>query len=77
MSNKPFSIKYDWDDFDDTWKLTDFQKHRIRSRFKREVEETIQGIIDESISDKRKRRSELNAHNDPNNPYRLDLGGEG
>lgn len=77
MSNKPFSIKYDWDDFDDTWKLTDFQKYRIRSRFKREVEETIQGIIDESISDKRKRRAELNSHNDPKDPFNLDLGGEG
>ena len=37
----------------------------------------LQEIINESISDKKGRRSELNAHNDPENPFKLDIGGEG
>ena len=77
MSRKPFTTKYDWDNFDNIWDLTEFQKHRIKSRYKKEVEPFIQSIIDESVKDKNKRRSELDAHNDPSNPFKLELGGEG
>jgi hypothetical protein len=77
MTNRTFYIKYDWGDFNNAWKLTDFQRHRIKARYKRCVKEAIQDIIDESIIDKGERRSELNAHNDPRNPFTLDLGGEG
>ena len=74
---KPFSAGYDWDDFDNTRNLTDFQKYRIKRRYKKEVKGVIQDIINESIQDRKSRRSELNAHSDPNDPYKLDLGGEG
>jgi hypothetical protein len=37
----------------------------------------LQEIINESVLAKKSRRSELNAHNDPNNPFKLDIGGEG
>ena len=77
MSKKPFITKYSWDDFDNTWELTDFQKYRIKRRYKKEVESLIQGIIDDSISDKANRREELDEHNDPHNPFKLDIGGEG
>ena len=77
MNNKPFSIKYGWDDFSNSRKLTDFQRYRIRRRYEKDVKEMIQDIIDESISEKRTRRSELNSHNDPKDPFNLDLGGEG
>jgi hypothetical protein len=76
-NNNTFSIKYNWGDFHNSWRLTDFQRHRIKKHYRKCVKEAIQGIIDESIRDKTARRSELNAHNDPNNPFRLDIGGEG
>ena len=75
--SKPFKTKYDWDDFDNTYSLTDFQKYRIKRQFKRESRNIIQKIINDSITEKKSRRSELNAHNDPSNPFRLDIGGEG
>ena len=77
MVRKPFTTKYNWNDFDNIRDLSEFQKYRIRRRFKREVKEFIQGMIDESMKDKRMRRSELNAHSDPNDPFKLDIGGEG
>jgi hypothetical protein len=73
---KPFSVKYDWDEFDNTWELSAFQKHRIKINFQKEIVGVIQDIINESVKDKKHRRSELNAHNDPENPFKLELGGE-
>ena len=75
--NKQYRPKYNWDEFDNTRSLTDYQKLRIKIRFKRESRKMMQKIINESVSAKRGRRSELNAHNDPNNPFKLDIGGEG
>ena len=42
-----------------------------------EITKFLQKIINESVSYKRGRRSELDAHNDPDNPFKLDIGGEG
>ena len=75
--NKPYRPKYNWNEFDNACNLTDYQKLRIKIRFKRESRKMMQKIINESVSAKRGRRSELNAHNDPNNPFKLDIGGEG
>jgi len=77
IMNKPYRPKYHWDEFDNACSLTDYQKLRIKVRFKRESRNMMQEIINESVSAKKGRRSELNAHNDPNNPFRLDIGGEG
>ena len=77
MNAKPFSTKFDWGEFHNSWKLTDFQKYRIKRRYRKEVKDTIQHLIDQSINDKDHRRDELNSHNDPTDPFRLDLGGEG
>ena len=77
MSSKPFSIKYGWDDFSNSRKLTDFQRYRIKSRYEKAAKEMIQDMIDESVMDKKNRRLELNAHNDPKDPFKLDIGGEG
>ena len=74
---KPFIAKYDWDDFDNTWNLSDFQKYRIKRRYRKEIEGVIQDIIDESVQAKKVRRSELNSHTDPDDPFKLDIGGEG
>jgi hypothetical protein len=76
MSKKPFSARYDWDEFDNTWELSAFQKYRIKIQFKKVIESMIQDIIDESINARQERRSELKAHNDPNDPFKLELGGE-
>ena len=75
--NNPYRPKYYWDEFDNTSKLTNYQKLRIKIRFKRESKIILQEIINESVSAKKGRRAELNAHNDPNNPFKLDIGGEG
>jgi len=75
--NKQYRPKYNWDEFDNTRSLTEYQKLRIKIRFKRESRKMMQKIINESVSAKRGRRSELDAHNDPNNPYSLDIGGQG
>ena len=75
--NKQYRPKYNWDEFDNTRSLTDYQKLRIKIRFKRESRKMMQKIINESISAKKGRRSELDAHNDPNNPFSLDIGGQG
>ena len=77
MQDATFHISYSWDDFDNSWELTDFQKYQVKKRYSNEVEATIQKIINECVKDKSKRRSELNAHNDPDNPFKLELGGEG
>jgi len=76
MSNL-YRPKYYWNEFDNTVSLTDYQKLQIRIRFKRESKNMLQEIINESVYAKQNRRSELNAHNDPNNPFKLDIGGEG
>ena len=75
--DKPFRIKYDWGDFDDTSRLTSYQKHRIKSRYKEEIKSAIQRVIHDSISARENRREELKWNEDPNNPFRLDFGGEG
>ena len=75
--NSPFSVKFNWDDFDNTSKLTSFQKHRIKNGYVSAVRDAIQETIDSSVSDRRNRRNELNAHNNPNDPFKLELGGEG
>ena len=77
IMNKPYRPKYNWNEFDNACSLTDYQKLRIKIRFKRESKNMMQKIINESVSAKKGRRSELNAHNDPNNPFKLDIGGEG
>ena len=73
----PFSARYGWQDLDHVRGLTTFQRRRIKTRFKKELKFFIQKIINESVKDRTERRSELNAHNDPNNPFKLDIGGEG
>ena len=75
--NKPFSIKYNWKDFDNTSSLTPYQKHRIKKRYIQAVEDAIQQTINESVEDRTERRNELEAHSDPKEPFKLDIGGEG
>ena len=77
IMNKPYRPKYNWNEFDNARRLTDYQKLRIKIRFKRESKKMLQEIINESVSAKRGRRSELDAHNDPDNPFNLDIGGQG
>ena len=77
IMNNPYRPKYNWNEFNNTCSLTDYQKLRIKIRFKRESRNMMQEIINESVSAKKGRRSELNAHNDPNNPFKLDIGGQG
>jgi hypothetical protein len=75
--NRPFSIKFNWDDFDNTSELTSFQKYRIKTLYEDRVHAAIQRTINQSVKDKKRRRSELNAHKDMTNPYDLDIGGQG
>ena len=75
--SRPFSIKYNWKDFDNTSDLTSYQKHRIVTRYRRAVEDAIQGTIDQSVEDRAERRVELDAHKDTTNPFDLDIGGQG
>ena len=75
--SRPFTIKYNWNDFDNTSKLTSYQKHRIRKRYEQAVKDAIQKTIDQSIEDRAERRDELEAHINPEEPFRLDIGGEG
>ena len=75
--SKPFSVKYDWKDFDNTSELTSFQKHRIKTLYKDMVKVAIQKTIDQSILARVDRRGELNAHKDTTNPFDLDIGGQG
>ena len=77
IMNKPYRPKYYWNEFNNTSSLTHYQKLRIKIRFKRESKNILQEIINDSVSDKKSRRLELNAHNDPDNPFKLDIGGEG
>tara|TARA_R110002020_G_scaffold103752_3_gene243093 strand:- start:10626 stop:10856 length:231 start_codon:yes stop_codon:yes gene_type:complete len=74
---RTFTNKYNWDDFDNTWGLSAFQKYRIRKHFKQEAKVIMQNLINESVNDKQRRRTDLNAHIDPDDPFKLDLGGEG
>ena len=75
--SKPFSIRYDWNDFDNTSELTSYQKHRIKKRYEHAVKETIQKTINQSVKDRADRRDELDAHSDPEQVFKLDIGGEG
>ena len=75
--NESYRPKYYWGEFDSTCSLTHYQKLRIKIRFKRESKIILQEIINESVSAKKGRRSELDAHNDPDNPFKLDIGGQG
>ena len=75
--SSPFLIKYNWKDFDNTSKLTSYQKHRIKTRYKQAVKEAIQRTIDQSVADRAERRGELDAHSDPEQQFKLDIGGEG
>jgi hypothetical protein len=77
IMNKPYRPKYHWNEFDNASSLTDYQKLRIKVRFKRESKSILQEIINESIAAKKNRRLELDAHNDPDDPFNLDIGGEG
>jgi len=74
---KPFSVKYDWKDFDNTSDLTSFQKHTIRTLYEDRVKAAIQKTINQSVKDRSNRRKELDAHKDMTNPYDLDIGGQG
>ena len=75
--NKPFAIKYNWSDFDNTSKLTSYQKHRIKKQCVNAVREAIQETINQSVEDRADRRSDLNSHIDPDDMFWLDIGGEG
>ena len=73
----PFNLKLRWDDFDNTSRLTSYQKHGIRKRYKKIAKDAIQRAINQSVRDRTDRRSELNAHIDPDDPFCLDIGGQG
>ena len=75
--SRPFSVKFYWDDFDNTSKLTSYQKHRIRKRYGQAVKDAIQKTIDQSVEDRANRRDDLEAHQDPEQGFKLDIGGEG
>ena len=75
--NRPFSIKFNWDDFDNTSELTSFQKYRIKNLYEDMVKTTIQKTINESVKERADRRKELDAHKDITNPFDLDIGGQG
>jgi|TARA_R110000744_G_scaffold272648_1_gene385547 hypothetical protein len=75
--NIPFLIKYRWSDFENTSKLTSYQKHRITKRYEDVVRDAIQKTIDQSVEDRADRRDDLEAHEDPRQTFRLDIGGEG
>ena len=75
--SRPFLIKYGWKDFDNSSSLTSYQKYKIIKRYKQAVKDAIQRTINESIEDHKERRAELDAHRDPEQQFRLDIGGEG
>ena len=75
--SKPFSIRYNWSDFDNTSQLTPYQKHRIKKQCVNAVRNTIQATIDQSIEDRADRRLDLDSHTDPDDMFWLDIGGEG
>jgi hypothetical protein len=70
-------VEYDWKDFDNTTELTSFQKHRIKNISEDMVKTAIQKIINQTVEAREDRREELNAHGDAENPFRLDIGGQG
>ena len=77
----PFKIMYGWRDFKNYNKLSSYQKLQVRKWFSEKefslIHNDIQKKINNTIKDSETRREELNAHNDPSNPFRLDIGGEG
>jgi 23S rRNA-/tRNA-specific pseudouridylate synthase len=77
MKDKPFSLSYDWKDFKYYKKLTPYQKHKIKKEYIAVVEGAIQSVINQSIKDRNERREELESHRNPDDHFRLDIGGEG
>jgi hypothetical protein len=75
--SRPFSVKFNWDDFDNTSELTSFQKYRIKSLYEGRVKIAIQKTINQSVKERADRRKELDAHKDTENPFDLDIGGQG
>ena len=75
--SSPFSVKFNWDDFDNTSELTSFQKHRIKTLYEVRVKTVIQKTINQSVKERIDRRKELDAHKDTANPFDLDIGGQG
>lgn len=75
--SSPFSIKFNWDDFDNTSELTSYQKHRIKTLYEVRVKTVIQKTINQSVEERTDRRKELEAHKDTANPFDLDIGGQG
>jgi|TARA_R110000744_G_scaffold248035_6_gene364490 hypothetical protein len=74
---RPFTIKYNWDDFDNVSALSSYQKYKIKKRCTEEVYNVIQETINQSVEDRAKRRLDLDAHTDAEDPFWLDIGGEG
>ena len=58
-------------------KLTSYQKHRLVEKYEAIVREAVQHAINEMIKERKFRREELDAHMNPDDPFHLDLGGEG
>tara|TARA_R110000765_G_scaffold266144_1_gene365532 strand:+ start:253 stop:483 length:231 start_codon:yes stop_codon:yes gene_type:complete len=75
--SSPFSVKFNWDDFDNTSELTSFQKHRIKTLYEVRVKTVIQKTINQSVKERIDRRKDLDAHKDTANPFDLDIGGQG
>ena len=75
--SSPFSVKFNWDDFDNTSELTSFKKHRIKTLYEVRVKTVIQKTINQSVKERIDRRKELDAHKDTANPFDLDIGGQG
>jgi len=77
----PFKVVYNWRDFQNYNKLSSYQKLQVKKWFSEKdfpvIRDAIQKQINSAIKDSGNRREELNAHNDPSNPFRLDIGGEG
>lgn len=75
--SSPFSVEFNWDDFDNTSELTSFQKYRIKTLYEGRVKTVIQKTINQSVKERADRRKELEAHKDTANPFDLDIGGQG
>jgi len=58
-------------------KLTPYQRHWLTERYETIVRDAIQHAINEMIKERKFRREELEAHRNPDDPFKLDIGGEG
>ena len=74
--SSPF-VEYEWKDFDNTAELTPFQKYRIKNISEDMVKTAIQKVINQAVEAREDRRGELKAHGDAENPFKLDIGGQG